>query len=166
MDPLKDDWHKTGGIPKSVAIHGRYDTGGDPASVARQVAVDADGKILLGDASSIEVTVTNDADNPVPTNETPFESFTVSSYAVPVDPLSEGSIAWQGADDIECKGMLVFTPPDNVGEIYIGDSPTTCFTPFYPGTRATYPLSNLRALYAYAVSGDSQPQTLIVERYF
>lgn len=112
------------------------------------------------------VTVTNDADNPVPTNETPFESFTVSVYAVPVDPLFEGAIAWQGADDIECQGMLVFTPPDNVGEIYIGDSPTTCFTPFYPGTRATYPLPNLRALYAYAVSSDDQPQTLIVERYF
>ena len=120
----------------------------------------------FGDVNPVRTELVTSPDSPIPTNETPFESFTVSVYAVPVDPLLEGAIAWQGADDIECKGMLVFTPPDNVGEIYIGDSPTTCFTPFYPGTRATYPLPNLRALYAYAVSSDDQPQTLIVERYF
>ena len=115
-----------------------------------------------------DVIVINDEDNPVPTDETLFASFTVSRYTIDTSGAGTqtGDTAWQGADDIESRGFMLVAPLENTGTIWIGDSTSTCFIGLSPGSRTSYPLPNLTQVYAYATDTNDADQFLVVERYF
>lgn len=107
-----------------------------------------------------DVTVVNDEDNPVPTDETLYSGFSVSVEAFSPD------VPRALVDDGDSRGFLLFADPQNTGSIFIGSSASTCFIELTPGSRKFYALPNAALVYAYAYDPDNASQSLIIERYY
>lgn len=163
MDPLKDDWHTTGGIPKSVAVHGRCATGGTPAGVTRQMALDDEGKVLI----SGDINVNNTFADPVPTDETLYDSISTDLIEV---PYLDGVTGEQALPSDTCRGFLLMAARTNTSSVFVGSASDKCHIEMPPGARKDYALADPSVLFVLNVDTTAVPgplsQYLAIEKYY
>lgn len=111
-----------------------------------------------------DVTVVNEHENPVPTDETYYSDFTVEKFTVPYS--AEGVGVPLSLTPTACKGLIIQSSTNNtVGSIiFLGSSAGDCFIELFPGGVKSYSITDPSQVYCYT-NDSEEVATLIVEMY-
>lgn len=114
--------------------------------------VDTEDRVVLVDTE----------DRVVLTDETLYTGFKTRQYLIPYSADGEGIPLPTTSDVTSCKGFLLYPAPGNIGRIFVGDSPDTCFLPLEGGTPKTYSLADPQDVFVYSSNaGDSEADPVV-----
>jgi len=183
---MPDEYNLTGGVPESVALHGRYP--GEDDGVLRQVITDDEGALIVAPANGTSFPVEIVAPLPVPVdtedrvvlvdtedrvvlvNETLHTTYAVERYDVPYSSGAVG-VAISGKP-VTTGGFMVTAPNANHESIFWGSAAGKCWIEIEPGSSKTFAYPTPNGFYWYSpydFSGATPPEDiqdkLIIEYY-
>ncbi len=114
------------------------------------------------------ITVNNTFEEPVPTDETLYDSISTDLIEI---PYLDGVTGEQALPSDTCRGFLLMAARTNTSSIWVGSASDRCYIELPPGGRKDYALANPNDL--FILNSDATPPPdgprdliLVIERYY